>query len=235
MDGDKYTTGILTQLGQRILKSIHATGTAKMEVVLFLALYFGLLLLVITTEPPKLIFRKNIGRKALGIAGIIMSSIGLVIFSAISFSLGYENEREVMFFHDNTILYAGGVFYLFLAIFLIIRGVKEYNNERMKGSAYRGDSVFFHSSLNKESEVRKIWAIWEPLALLIIAMIVAIASPFVAIPLAIMSVSFWLNELYFIIIKPAQQQNLINTMQQQAVSTPKPQNTGGNFHKVSDN
>lgn len=212
MDGDKNLSGILNKL----LSNIIDAATSKQKdgngrAAFYSALFLGALLLLVGTEPPKLIFRKRIGKFAIGLFSAVIASIIYGVYAWFLYS--YPNETYVEKYSFDTEIYilTGGIgLYAILSLFTIIKALKEYFTNNVENGFYRGDSILFIEPIEKGKISRAAaWAVAEPLTFTIISIILYFIHPFLAYPLLITSLSFWINELYEVYLSPNRQKQAI--------------------------
>jgi hypothetical protein len=201
MDEDKYVSGLTTRVGQRLIESITKPKNNRLPLI-YIAFYAGLLVLVTGTEPAKLFFRKNIGKLALGIRSIFIAFIGLGIYAGVFFEMSMGTSTKYLYAQPRIIFIIGGIFYSILAITTLVMGLREYYSKAPKERDYRGDSIFFASKIQKGVPRQKIWIIYEPLIVFIIGLLLMIPHPFMGIPILVIAISFWINELYMVKFVP---------------------------------
>lgn len=215
-----YDNGLVKFLFKQLFfRSIRPTGKNPKLInyrnyTIFLL--FFLLMAVAFTEPYKVILRRRIGYKSLSYKRLLLAI--LIYFLWGSFLLLTSapiNPKDLEIYSEAGIvaLISGGIFYYLLCLFLLIQGTKEYFKARKEFKAdkhlenwqshiYRGQSIFFKSTLAKVSE-EKVWYVREPLICLCISLIIAFLAPaityvfiLIAIPLVYSSISFWFNEWF---------------------------------------
>lgn len=161
------------------------------------------LLMVVATEPYKVLLRKNIGKLSLSLARLAVAAFLYLYIALMMFAFSYETQLN----KASTALMAGSVFYVLFAIALLFLGFAEYTKAKQKyasneadtiANLYRGDSIFF-----KGADQKKIWLKKEPVVCFIISLLLTVLPIFIhpllfviGAPLLATSISFWFNEWY---------------------------------------
>lgn len=192
MDSDNKLGGLSGKLGKGIFDSLAADSKdqgRQNQAVMTIFLALLAILVVVGTEPFKVLLRKNIGKFALGIgciivAGLVYISIGVLLIKA---DLGFRASNKDIFL-------AGGFFYIILGAGVLICGIKEYFKGRQ--DFYRGDSTVFGFLIEKGTRQERIWTVYEPLSCILIGGILYLLHPFIGLPILITAISFLFNELY---------------------------------------
>lgn len=161
------------------------------------------LILIVATEPFKVVLRKNIGKRSFSLPRLSIAAILYLIWGGVLYHMQTQSAYE----EYKIEFYAGVFFYGLLAFMVLILGVTEYfkgiamyneNQEPNRANIYRGDSLFFGGQ-----DKRKIWLITEPLFCFVLGLIVTflpmLINPILGLigaPILITSLSFWFNEAY---------------------------------------
>lgn len=165
------------------------------------------LIFISFSEPFKLIFRRNIGAKALNIYWVFLSSatfslyaIFMYVLAVLMRSRDFYGANFTGLAYKKYILYTATLVYAFLAFYILIRGTHEYyqararNSKTLKELEYRGDSIFMADKAAWEQN--RIWRVAEPNASLWIALMLCVINIALGLPLLAASISFRINEWY---------------------------------------
>lgn len=178
------------------------TGAKRGDLLPFIILG---LILIVGTEPYKVLLRRNIGKMSLSLPRLITAAFLYFIFAAILIGLSNAEDKELAALWIP--LLASGIFYALFGFVVLFSGIADYTKAKQKyyetptdyiTHLYRGDSIYF-----KGKDQKNIWLNTEPKFCLIISFLLAVLpafiSPwliFVAAPLLMTSISFWFNEWY---------------------------------------
>lgn len=165
------------------------------------------LLIVIATEPMKLVLRENIGKLSFSFHRLLAACVlyflyGLMLlalFCTISF---YESHSKYYLWWNSYAVLVAASFYMIFPIVILIKGMREratgFEQEKSVPDAayliYRGDSYFFKKALKDGVEPKVVWAKREPAICLAISVVATVANPFLGLPLLCTSISFAFNE-----------------------------------------
>lgn len=168
------------------------------------------LILIVATEPLKVLLRRNIGKLSISMPRLVVACILYLIWAVIIFAIIADGKFQQF----RIGLLAGVVFYFLLSLFILILGVKEYSVAKMRYNQnkseilqhlYRGDSVFFVNRINKSKgqDLTKIWLKTEPSFCFWTGLLLTIVPAFIhpiflmlGAPLLVSSLSFWFNEWF---------------------------------------
>ena len=180
-------------------------------VILVLALF-----LVVGSEPLKVVMRKNIGKKALSLLGIVVAFLlfltwaGIMIAALIEmnkstgFGFGDIINTYLLFLVNPYILCPAIAGYIIFSFYFLTRGVKNYFNTRKERSDdwitlhYRGNSLYMQHLIEQGWNQKKIWMNAEPKICFRISLFITIINPIIGFPLLLTSLSFWFNEWYHV-------------------------------------
>jgi hypothetical protein len=213
--GDNLIVGIFSEIHKAHNRPRRDKNddTSFLIIVLIAALF-----LVVATEPFKVIMRRNIGKDALSLPGIIISSILYLAWAGIIWLFLYYNNYDgnevteypiyFQYLLNQYILISGMVCYAIFAIFILFRGFNEYNREEETilnvaetNIVFRGQSILMGNLLDEGLDQFKIWRIAEPKACFKFALILFIIHPIIGLPIFLTSISFWINEWFHVKFK----------------------------------
>lgn len=182
-------------------------GQIRKDVPLYIILG---LILIVATEPYKVLLRKNIGKLSLSMARLIVACILYFLWACIMVALSYIEEFKDI----QTSLWIGALFYCFFALFIWIKGRREdllskakydQDENNYELHLHRGDPIFFipKDGENRPDSLRKIWLLKEPLSCCFLGLILTffpmVSNPLyciIGIPLLLTAISFSFNEIY---------------------------------------
>ena len=184
------------------------------------------ILFITLSEPLKVHLRKNIGRKALNLYGLLAGCLlyltwGLMWAAAaiVTFISPFINYFASSNQYDPPTLKIGlfipailiGVYLAYSSKFwlktfrkVLVAGMEEHFRAKAEDSQdwkvleYRGDSVKFGYLLNEGWDKEQIWRIAEPVAVLKKALKTSLVLPLIGLPIVFTALSFWLNEWYHV-------------------------------------
>jgi len=183
------------------------SGQIRKDVPLYIILG---LILIVATEPFKVLLRKNIGKLSLSMPRLVVACILYFLWACILVALSYMGEFKSI----QTSLWIGALFYCVFAFFVWIKGRREdllskekydQNENYNELHLHRGDPIFFQpeDGENRAESLRKIWLLKEPLCCCFLSIILTffpiIIHPLyciIGMPLLLTSISFWFNECY---------------------------------------
>lgn len=200
-----------------ILKELFLGGTTgpvkgrneELSLLLVLAL-----ILIVGTEPFKILLRKNIGKLSISMGRIVLSFFLYLIWATIIAFIAYEisNSEQsytgiIGLWLSSTILWITFAFYILFAFITLITGIIKYSRanklfnadpdfNQPLGHIFRGESLIFKSNPKKAGSYESIWVIKEPILCLVISIVISVFNVFLGFPLLMSSISFWFNEWY---------------------------------------
>ncbi len=205
---DRLFSYFLTQSLQDIFGVGDKNAKAKREGNLVLML-LGLIV-VVGTEPYKILLRKNIGKLSLSFPRALVASAIYLLWGALHLVIATVERKN-----DPTIeapFALAGLVYIMFSSVIVNWGLKEFLNARKRykenpndtrSHLYRGDSVTFAFLKEYGWDQRKIWVKAEPAICLIGAMLISVAATiydfrlFISgVPLILTAFSFWFNEWF---------------------------------------
>lgn len=208
---DNLIMGLISQIFKTSTNPAFKNAKEKQQfllVVLIVSLF-----LVVATEPFKLILRKNIGKNALSLFGVIAVCI-LYFLCAVSmavliYEFNYHNDISeypayVQFLFNQYILLSGVISYIIFTVFVFARGLNEYHrlkedkNDELQHVIYRGESIFMKPLLAQGLTEAKIWSEEEPTSCFKFCLILTLIQPIIGLPMFLTSISFWVNEWFHV-------------------------------------
>jgi len=181
--------------------------------------YIGLLILalilVVCTEPLKVIMRKRIGKSALSLTGLIAGAILMFAWAAITgfgfLDVYYSNKDDLTgygrYVFNPISLWLIIVAYSAFGVYILKRGITEYDaaktrvDKPLREMHYRGDCIVLAKLVNKGVPQRLVWCRAEPWHCFKIGFLITILHPLLGLPLLLMSISFAVNECFHISYK----------------------------------
>ncbi len=171
------------------------------------------LIFICLAEPLKLIHRKNIGRKALNIYGIMVSSSFYLTWAFFAFyisSLPQDNSYTPWWFQYWVSRYALipiGLYYVFFSILILLLGMDEHFRAKAEETnnwhilEYRGDSMLISNTIKAKLTKELVWRRAEPRRSFYRGIILAVIHIGLGLPYLLTAASFWLNEWYQVYFK----------------------------------
>lgn len=213
MESDRKVGGLSAKVGSGIFEGLTADSKdngKQNKAALTIVLAFIAILMVVGTEPLKVLLRNRIGKFALGIVSITISGMVYLLLGY----LYYEN-LDVISKSDleKKLLLSGALFYIFIGMGTLYCGITEYF--RSTPDMYRGESVFFRSLIAKGVKREFIWTVVEPFSCIFVSLLLVLLHPLIGLPLLITSMSFLFNEWYNVSRKPVVQRDTLHRMQVQ--------------------
>ncbi len=192
----------------------EAAKSQSMLAPLFTWVFF-IVSFILLSDVPKIIFRKNIGQRALSIYGIIGSATIYITWGYLLCGIAYYYLSQmqgypfsyITFLVHPIILVPGGIAYIVLAFNLLLKGMDEHFKAKAQKSKvwqileYRGDSVRMNKKIRPGFSKEYIWRISEPKYLFKIGIISFLIHPLLGFPILVTSLSFWANEWYHVYFK----------------------------------
>lgn len=214
--GDNLIVGIIRGIAMAETKPRKPNSDDGNKHLLIGAL-IAALFFVVSSEAYKLVLRKNIGRYALSMLGIVTSSFMFMIWACILIGALYVANFDgsniddysvyVQFLCNKYILFSGAVCYAVFAFYIFIRGIDEYFRAKADTRndlftvLYRGDCVIFGSLADTGIPQDKIWLSHEPKACIQFGLILTFIHPLIGFPLLFSAISFKVNEWYHVSYK----------------------------------
>lgn len=178
------------------------TGAKRGDLLPFIILG---LILIVGTEPYKVLLRRNIGKMSLSLPRLMTAIFLYFIFAAVLIGLSNAEDKELAAL--SIPLLAGGIFYALFGLVALFSGIADYTKAKQKyyenptdyiTHLYRGDSIYF-----KGKDQKNVWLNTETKFCFILSLLFTVLPAFihpglmlVAAPLLMTSLSFWFNEWY---------------------------------------
>lgn len=167
------------------------------------------LILIVGTEPLKVVLRRNIGKLSISMPRTAVASILYIVWAAMMIGLGFGVEKLKPF---SLIFTAGGILYFLFGMLALLSGLGHYFRAKriyhetpadFSTHLYRGESKYFGHLLAKGHSQERIWVVVEPRACFITGLILTALPIFIhpalsmlGAPILVSSISFWFNEWY---------------------------------------
>lgn len=172
------------------------------------------LMLIVGTEPFKILLRRNIGKLSISMGRIVLSFFLFLIWGGIVAFIASEIAKDdavysglIAVWLSTKLLWTTSICYGAFAFIVLIAGVIKYSkaNSRFNSDPefrhpeihiFRGDSLIFKGNLNKKGSYESIWVVKEPILCFAISIGLTVFNVFLGFPLLLTSISFWFNEWY---------------------------------------
>lgn len=201
---DRLFSYFLKEAAETVVSSEKPSphGGTKGDVFPFIILG---LILIVGTEPYKVLLRRNIGKLSLSMPRLLTAVFLYMIFASIL--LGLSTAEKSGLAEYSIPLTAGGIFYALFALMTLFSAMADYAKSKQMYNEnptdylkhlYRGDSIYF-----KGKDQKHIWLNKEPKFCFLVSFLLTAVPAFIhpglmlmAAPLLMTSISFWFNEWY---------------------------------------
>ncbi len=174
---------------------IESTNKGNNTAAIRLALVICALLAFVGVEAIKIIFRNNFGSKGLNLFRVILSSIAFGIIAGTTFAFLHDAAPEkVIDFGGPSSFMMGGGFYIFLSIYVLVKGIieKRKPNNQLHPQ-YRGDSILLGFLMKGGWSQAKVQNLAEPIFTFSIGVLFLAINPIWGLPLIFCAISVWLH------------------------------------------
>lgn len=159
----------------------------------FMLLLLGIIAFV-EVEAVKVIFRKDFGSQAISFVRLLIS---VLIFSTLAFYFfvfSFDTDESIEFIGSPLSFKLAGLFYGFLSLYVLFRGIVfKLNPNKEEKADYQGSSHIL-AFLKKDGwSQEKIQNLAEPLLLIVIGLFLIPINLFWGIPLVFSALSVWIH------------------------------------------